>query len=174
MTVADRPSSGFPPIEPEQARVLILGSLPGDASIRVQQYYAHPRNAFWPIMQVLAGATGTYEERCRQLVAKRIAVWDVLQQSVRPGSLDSAIRTDTARPNDFAGFLSRHPRLGLIAFNGRKAEELFLRLVDVDLAESLELAGLPSTSPAHAAMSFETKLDRWRGILVPHIEGINR
>lgn len=171
MKATDRPSSGFAPIEPEQARILILGSLPGEASIRAQQYYAHPRNAFWPIMQALVGATGTYEQRCLQLESKRIAVWDVLQQSVRPGSLDSAIRTDTARPNDFASFLSRQDRLSLIAFNGRKAEELFRRLVAVDLVESLELAGLPSTSPAHAAMSFDTKLDRWRGILDPHLQG---
>ena len=95
----------------------------------------------------------------------------MLQQSVRPGSLDSAIRTDTARPNDFAGFLANHRRLSLIAFNGRKAEELFTRLVDVDVADSLTLARLPSTSPAHAAMSFESKLEQWRGILGPHLKG---
>lgn len=171
MKQTEKPSAGFAPIEPERASILILGSLPGDASIRAQQYYAHPRNAFWPIMQALVGATGTYEERCRQLVSMQVAVWDVLQQSVRPGSLDSAIRTDTAKPNDFRRFLSKHQRLSLIGFNGRKAEELFGRLVDVDVPDSIELARLPSTSPAHAAMSFEEKLDRWRGILGPHLEG---
>ncbi|MDJ0919278.1 MAG: DNA-deoxyinosine glycosylase [Woeseiaceae bacterium] len=165
------PSAGFPPIESSSARILILGSLPGQASIDVQQYYAHPRNAFWTIMRGLTGADGDYDERCRHLASSGIAVWDVLQQSVRPGSLDSSIRVDTARPNDFAQFFDRHRALRVIGFNGRKAQDLFNRLVDTELPRRAATALLPSTSPAHASMTAEAKLEVWRGILSPYLEG---
>ncbi len=157
-------AEGFPPIAAPDARILVLGSLPGDRSIAAQQYYAHPRNAFWPIMEVLYGIRGSYEERCDGLEAHRIALWDVLRSSVRPGSLDARIDLDTARANDFVAFLAAHRQLGRIVFNGRKAEQLFHRFVELP-GSSIDLVGLPSTSPAYAAMPFSGKLEKWREAL---------
>ncbi len=165
-------SAGFPPIESSGARILILGSLPGQASIDAQQYYAHPRNAFWSIMRGLTGADGDYGERCQRLASSGIAVWDVLQQSVRPGSLDSSIRMDTATPNDFGQFFERHQQLQMIAFNGRKAQDLFNRLVLSELPRTAKTALLPSTSPAHASMTAAAKREVWRGILGPNLKGV--
>ena len=122
-------SEGFPPIARDDAHILILGSLPGQRSIDEQQYYAHPQNAFWRIMGELFAIEGDYATRCDQLIERRIALWDVLMSSVRPGSMDADISLSSARPNDFAGFLAGHPKIGLIAFNGRKAEQLFERFV---------------------------------------------
>jgi hypoxanthine-DNA glycosylase len=163
-------AQGFPPIARRDARVLILGSLPSEASLRAREYYAHPRNAFWTIMQVIAGAAGDYAARCQSLQARGIAVWDVLSSSVRPGSLDADIDMTTAVPNDFVRFLAAHEHLRLVCFNGRKAQQVFQRRVQPSLPESnLELALLPSTSPAHASLTFEEKLAAWRGIIEPHL-----
>ena len=159
-------SAGFPPIARPDARILILGSLPGERSIREQQYYAHPQNAFWRIMAALFGIEGDYDERARQLCKHRIALWDVLRSSVRPGSMDADIRTDTARPNDFAGFFAAHGDIELIAFNGRKAAQLFQRFVEpLEVAVGVPRVGLPSTSPAYASLSFSGKLAAWRDAL---------
>ena len=159
-------STGFPPIAGPDARILILGSLPSRRSLEVSEYYAHPRNAFWRIMRELVGAEGEYAERCRSLIEAGIAVWDVLHSSVRPGSLDADIRMDTARPNDFAAFFARHPGVRRVGLNGRKAEEIYRRRVLPKLdTPSPELVSLPSTSPAHAAMSFDKKLGIWRSML---------
>ncbi len=160
---ASRPSEGFPPIAGSGARILILGSLPGQRSIAEQQYYAHPQNVFWPIMRELFGIRGDYADRCGQLVENRIALWDVLQSSVRPGSMDANIRLDGACANDFEGFLAAYSGIRLIAFNGRKAEALFAKFVNIEAkADSIQRVGLPSTSPAYAAMSFSAKLALWR------------
>lgn len=167
VTTRDTPvSSGFPPIARPDARILILGSLPGERSIREQQYYAHPHNAFWRIMAALYDIDGAYDARAAQLCGKRIALWDVLQSSVRPGSMDANIRADTATVNDFARFFARHGDIELVAFNGRKAEQLFERFVDpLGVAAGVRRASLPSTSPAYAAMSFSGKLAAWREAL---------
>ena len=114
-------SQGFPPVASADARSLILGSLPGARSIAEQQYYAHPQNAFWRIMGELFGITGDYETRCAQLNANGIALWDVLHSSIRPGSMDADIKSDTAAVNDFADFFSAHPNIRTVAFNGKKA-----------------------------------------------------
>lgn len=160
------PSAGFPPIARSDARILILGSLPGERSIREQQYYAHPQNAFWKIMEALYGIEGQYPERTAQLSDQRIALWDVLHSSVRPGSMDADIRAETAKPNDFADFFACHGDVELIAFNGRKAEQLFARLVDpLQVARGIRRVGLPSTSPAYAALPFSGKLAAWRDAL---------
>ncbi|NNC56747.1 MAG: DNA-deoxyinosine glycosylase [Woeseiaceae bacterium] len=157
------PSEGFPPVVGPDARVLILGSLPGDRSIAEQQYYAHPQNAFWPIMRELFGIHGNYQDRLQQLVDKRIALWDALQSSVRPGSLDTSIRLDSARVNDFEALFVAHNEIELIAFNGKKAEQLFRKFVGPQLPDRpFRMVGLPSTSPAYAAMPFSGKLSRWR------------
>ena len=161
---------GFPPIANAQARILILGSLPGQVSLKMQQYYAQPHNAFWKIMAALfdAGPELPYEERCRRLVAHGIGLWDVCQAATRPGSLDAAIVHASVVPNDFATFLAAHPGIERIGFNGGKAAELYRRLVlprlPTDL-RSIDAITLPSTSPAHAAMRFEDKLARWRAAL---------
>lgn len=156
-------SEGFPPIARPDARVLVLGSLPGQRSLAAQQYYAHPKNAFWSIMHALLGIEGSYFERCAQLIENRIALWDVLLSSARSGSMDADIQLDTARVNDFVLFFDRHPAIRVIAFNGKKAEQLFRRFVDSGtFSDSIQLIALPSTSPAYAAMSFSVKLSAWR------------
>ena len=157
------PSEGFPPIARGDARLLILGSLPGQRSINEQQYYAHPQNAFWRIMAELFSVTGSYDERCEQLRQNRVAVWDVLGSSVRPGSMDTDIKMDSARPNDFAAFFANHPEIRLVGFNGKKAEQLFHRFVE--LPDGVGCIGLPSTSPAYASLGFSGKLEAWRKAL---------
>jgi double-stranded uracil-DNA glycosylase len=159
-------SHGFPPIARRDARILVLGSLPSARSIEAGEYFAHPRNAFWQIIAELTGVAGAYRRRRAALIEHRIALWDVLAHSVRPGSLDSAIRPDTARPNDFSGFFRERPDIYRICFNGRTAEKLFRKLVWHDVCDAgMELRALPSTSPAYAAMSFEDKLAHWRDAL---------
>jgi hypoxanthine-DNA glycosylase len=163
-------SQGFPPIAREDARVLVLGSLPSQASLRERRYYAHPQNVFWKIMHVLTGATGSYVSRCRSLREQRIAVWDVLSSSVRPGSLDADIDMSSAVPNDFEQFFSRHRNIRLICFNGRKAQQMFERYVRSSCAnDKFEFALLPSTSPAHASLTPAEKLEIWRGIIEPEL-----
>ena len=161
---------GFPPIESPRARVLILGSLPGQLSLQQRQYYAQPRNAFWRIMGTLFGAGPelNYAERIEQLTRSNVAVWDVCACAQRPGSLDSAIVSATAQPNEFAEFFREHGALQLVAFNGAKAAQLYARKVSPSL--TAELRGirtitLPSTSPAHAALSYERKLAEWSNAL---------
>ncbi len=157
--------TAFPPVAAPDARVLVLGSMPSQASLAAGEYYAHPRNAFWPIMGALFGfdARAPFSERAQRLMDNRIALWDVAHSCVRPGSLDAAIRE--VEPNDFAAFFRRHPRIRHIFFNGATAERLFIRLVlptlDADV-RSIPRLRLPSTSPAHAALDFQAKLASWR------------
>ena len=162
-------TTGFVPIVGPGASTLVLGSLPSRKSLERQQYYGHPRNAFWHIMGDLFGAAPTlpYDERKNILIRNRIAVWDVLAASVRPGSLDASIDPATARANDFRAFLIEYPEVRRVCFNGRAAESLFRRLVAPTLekgSNTLVLHTLPSTSPAYAAMRYEEKLARWQYI----------
>ena len=113
-------------------------------------------------MDDIFGIGGSYIERCAGLTSHKVALWDVLQASVRPGSMDADIRFETATPNDFFDFLRKYPDIELIVFNGKKAEQLFHRLVPTEISQKLDLAGLPSTSPAYAAMSFQGKLGAWK------------
>ena len=159
-------SEGFRPIAREDARVLVLGSLPGQRSLTESRYYAHPQNAFWPIMQDVFGINGSYAERCAVLEQHKIALWDVLRASVRPGSLDSDIRLETATANDFASFLSEYSCVQEVMFNGKKAEQMFRRMVPQTLCKKLRLTALPSTSPAYAAMPYDTKLQTWKQALM--------
>jgi double-stranded uracil-DNA glycosylase len=169
-----RADSGFPPIARRDAQVLILGSLPGRESLARRQYYAHPRNAFWPIMAELCGASPaqSYAERGLRLRRHHVAVWDVCRAAHRPGSLDAAIHPATVVPNDFAAFLRAHRHIALICFNGGKAAELFRRRVLPALPaefQDLPRVTLPSTSPTHAARSQAVKLARWAEALQPVI-----
>lgn len=165
-------AESFPPLVGSNARVLILGSMPGGASLAAGEYYAHPRNAFWPLMGELVGVDPTlcYAERCSELVAKRIAVWDVLRECVREGSLDANIEPDTELANDLPALLAANPTIERLLFNGQKAEASFRRHImpglDPTLRERLSYARVPSTSPAHAALSFEQKLLAWQQALL--------
>jgi hypoxanthine-DNA glycosylase len=158
---------GLPPIWAPDARVLILGSMPGEESIRQGQYYAHPRNAFWPIMGALIGAGPDipYADRVERLRMRRIALWDVVQRCRRAGRLDSAIDPQSVHPNDIADLLSRCPEIRRIFFNGRTAQGLFRRHVEpgaISPESTIKGTYLPSTSPAHAMASFPAKLASWR------------
>ena len=157
---------GFAPVSDERARVLILGSLPGQRSLQLRQYYGQPRNAFWAIMGRLfnAGPELPYAERTQRLVDSKVALWDVCAAAHRPGSLDSSISRASVVTNAFADFLGEHRRIGLICFNGSTAAALYSRIVLPDLPEAfraIPMAALPSTSPAHASMSLDEKLSRW-------------
>ncbi len=157
----------FPPIASPDARVLILGSMPGRASLAAGQYYAHPRNAFWPIMGCLLDfdASRDYPARVDALKVAGIAVRDILDSCRRPGSLDSATADDSLVANDLPGFLAAHAEIQHVFFNGAKAESCFRRHIKLTIAEpQIGFARLPSTSPAHAGLSFARKLEAWRVI----------
>jgi hypoxanthine-DNA glycosylase len=165
-SAAEAPDRGFPPVARDDARILVLGSLPGRRSLAAAEYYAHPRNAFWPIMAELAGVVGNYDERCEKLVSWRVALWDVLAEAPRPGSLDAAIRTAAAAPNDFCAFFRKHRRIVRVGFNGQTAARLFERLLPAECRALVpDYRILPSTSPAYAAMPYAAKLGAWREFL---------
>ncbi len=156
----------FPPVVDAQARVLILGTLPGEESLRRGEYYAHPRNLFWPIIFALFGEPPalSYTERLAFLTAHRIAAWDVCELGERERSADTTIRLE--RPNAIDRLLDQHPLIRAVAFNGTTAQ----RLYDRHFARRADLTylALPSTSPAHATIDFSVKLARWtalRGIV---------
>ncbi len=160
----------FPPIVGARPRLLILGSMPGDASLRLGRYYAHQRNAFWPILSEVLGLApdAAYAQRAEALIAHGIALWDVIAACERPGSLDTSIRMDSVRVNDFAGLFAAYPGIGLIAFNGATAEREYQRRVLPGLspaAAAIERLRLPSTSPAHAGVSFAAKRAAWRAAI---------
>ena len=161
----------FPPIANTRATRLILGSMPGVASLAAGQYYAHRFNAFWPIMGDLLGFApdAPYSERVCALELARIAVWDVLQCCELHGRLDSAILRDSEVANDFAAFFAQHPLITEVFFNGGAAYACYARHVGAIVGRGvrfdLKLTRLPSTSPAYAAMRYEQKRDAWRQIL---------
>ena len=158
----------FKPICNPDAEILILGSMPGERSLQMRQYYAWPHNAFWPIMAELIGfdPAAPYSKRCKAIADARIALWDVLETCQRRGSMDSDIKNEKA--NDFAGFFNSHKHIKAVFFNGQTAQKLFSRYVMKTLPEkfgALDFHVLPSTSPAYASMQFEQKLNCWRKIL---------
>jgi TDG/mug DNA glycosylase family protein len=162
-------AKSFAPLARPSARVLILGSMPGAESLRQRRYYAHPYNQFWTITGAVLGFDPAlpYAQRVANLVARRVAVWDVLKSCERAGSLDSSIRRDSEVANDFRRFLKAHRRIGAVFFNGGKPEQAFRRHVLPRLgakAGALQFIRLPSTSPAHAGMSLAAKLAAWRRI----------
>jgi len=162
------PVRSFPPSASPDAVALILGSMPGEASLRAQQYYAHSRNGFWPILELVLGIPRTlpYEGRLLELRKRRIALWDVLASCVRPGSLDSDIRESSVVPNDFVSFFAEHPLVRTVFFNGAKAEQAWKKYVVPMgipvLPDGSRCIRLPSTSPAHAGMSLHRKTEAWK------------
>jgi hypoxanthine-DNA glycosylase len=152
---------GLPPVAGRDARLLVLGSFPGAASLAAQQYYAHPRNHFWPILGALWKVdllALSYARRIAEVRRRGLAVWDVYAACRREGSLDSAI--EQAEPNDLAGLAARLPKLAAIAHNGGESA----RAMRITRALGLPVHRLPSTSPANASWSFERKLAAWRDV----------
>ncbi|HWW69541.1 MAG TPA: DNA-deoxyinosine glycosylase [Duganella sp.] len=154
--------TGLAPVIDAHTRILVLGSFPGAASLAAQQYYAHPRNLLWPILSALTGeplAGLPYAERLPRLLAHGFGLWDVLGACEREGSLDSAIRKPAA--NDFARLRELCPLLETVGFNGQTSGKFAPQFA----AEGYRTVVLPSTSPAHAAMTFEHKLAVWRDLI---------
>ena len=159
--------TGFAPLTGPGVRRLILGSMPSRESLQRREYYGHPRNLFWGFMEALFGidARLPYDQRARSLVGHGVAVWDVVRSCERHASSDAAIRAVDA--NDLPAFFAAHPRVRAVFFNGRKAADLFERLVRPRAgaaAAELHCELLPSTSPANASLSRAAKLAAWRAV----------
>jgi hypoxanthine-DNA glycosylase len=167
--------SGFPPIGRRDARVLILGSMPGERSLAAAQYYAHPGNAFWTIVGGFFGIdpTAGYAARTRALGAHGLALWDVLRSCERDGSLDAAIVRASIEPNDFVTFFTAHRRITTVLCNGGAAHDLFVRRVAGAMLGDrvLRIERLPSTSPAHASLRLHEKQRRWHAALREALPG---
>ena len=164
--------TALPPILGEQPTTLVLGSMPGQDSLKSQRYYAHKQNSFWWIMSEVLNFEISlgYQKRCSKLTKAGIAVWDVLHQCRRKGSLDSAIERKTEIPNDFFEFLERYTSIQSILFNGLAAEKLFCRHYPDEMKiRDIKCFSCPSTSPAYAAMTRQKKLQRWQESLAESI-----
>lgn len=157
-------SFGFPPVSSPAARVLVLGSLPGRLSLERGEYYANPQNAFWKIVAArVRELPADYAGRVAALIEHRVALWDVLAAATRSGSLDSNIGKD-ATPNNFRAFFHIHPHIRLVCFNGATAAKLYEQHVLptlTDLQRAIARVTLPSTSGAHATLSFAKKAGCW-------------
>jgi TDG/mug DNA glycosylase family protein len=140
----------------------VLGTLPGEESLRRQQYYAHPRNLFWPIIFALFDATQPEDYRARLafVIAHRVALWDVCELGEREGSADATIRWE--QPNAIDRLLDEHPLIRTVAFNGTTARRLYDR--HFRRRPHITYLAMPSTSPAHATIDFAGKLTRWAAL----------
>ena len=163
--VASAPLIGLAPVIGPRSRLVVLGSFPGVASLRAQQYYGHPRNQFWPILSALWDvdlvALG-YEQRMDEVRRRGVGIWDVYASCLRQGSLDSAI--EAAQLNDFAELRRLAPRLEAIAHNGGESA----RAMRHTASFGLPVYRLPSTSPANASWSFDRKVAAWRAVFEKH------
>ena len=156
----------FAPVIDNQIRLLILGSLPGDASLAQSQYYGHPQNQFWRLMADVLGIdlpAMNYQQRLATLLANHVGLWDVVAQARREGSLDSQIRDQTQ--NDLCALISTLPHLTSIAFNGGSAARLGLKSLK-ETAQRYRIIQLPSSSPAYT-LAFAQKLLAWRELKIP-------
>ena len=165
-------SLGFTPVARTDAQILVLGSMPGVASLEATQYYAFTRNAFWKIMGDLfnAGPDLDYPQRLQSLMDNHIALWDVIEACQRSGSLDSAISDAGLATNNFNDFFAKHPQITRVYFNGQKAADLFKKKVRPTLTGSYQYHTLPSTSPANAAKNYADKLEAWSVIREVHTD----
>ena len=159
----------FPPIASAASKILILGSMPDKMSLTKGQYYAHPRNLFWPFMESLFAidALAPYATRIAQLLARRVALWDVLKSCKRRSSLDTDIVSTSMVANSLHHLFAACPSLRVVCFNGAKAADTFHRhvLPDLPQAHTFTFHRLPSTSPANASLSLEHKMTAWRNAL---------
>jgi len=156
---------GLPPVIARHARLVVLGSFPGAASLAARQYYAHPRNQFWPLLSALWEtdlAALPYARRLAVLRERGLGLWDVYASCRREGSLDSAI--EDAELNDLASLRRRAPALQGVAHNGSESA----RSMRLTAALGLPVTRLPSTSPANASWSFERKLAAWQAVFAAH------
>ncbi|WP_276381365.1 DNA-deoxyinosine glycosylase [Flavobacterium sp. H4147] len=153
-------SFSFSPISSPNSNILILGTMPGTKSLELNQYYGHSQNNFWKFLFTIFNEdfSTDYEIRKKLLLKNNVALWDVLQYCDRVGSLDSAIKNEIA--NDFETFLKNHPNIKTILFNGQKAAAFFKKYVH--LQKEYNLITLPSTSPANASKTYQSKLEEWK------------
>ncbi len=156
----------FPPVASADAKIIILGSMPGETSLLKQQYYGHPRNLFWTMMKHIINLPleKDYTTRLHHLLKHKIALWDVLKFCEREGSLDSAINVETEMANDLWGFLENHQKIESICFNGQKSFQIFKKHIlkqNPQICNDYQLWKLPSTSPANASMKMNEKLAQW-------------
>jgi hypoxanthine-DNA glycosylase len=158
----DAAKRSFPPVVDANARALVLGTLPGEESLRRQEYYAHPRNLFWPILFALCRGDLQSDYAAKLAFAKthRVALWDVCASGEREASADATIRRE--HPNAIDALLDAHPLIGAVAFNGSGARRLFDR--HFRRRPAIAYLALPSTSPAYAALDFAAKLERWSAL----------
>jgi double-stranded uracil-DNA glycosylase len=163
--------TGMHPIVSAESRILILGSMPGEVSLKTGEYYANRQNRFWRIMETILGIPNgeSWQQRTRRMTLAGVALWDVLKHCSRVGSLDSRILPRTEVPNDFADFLERHSAIDRIVFNGQKAAHSYNRLVEenlpADVRNRLRTAVAPSTSAANAKYTLAALVDSWREAL---------
>jgi len=162
----------FSPIVGLNPTVLILGSMPSQKSLEIQQYYGHPQNSFWWVMANTLGFSVDlpYSEKVRKLEQNGVAVWDVLQKCKREGSLDSNIMRNTEVANDIPGFLKEHLSIKFLGFNGGAAKAIYRRHIGL-IDKNHEIIQLPSTSPAHASITKQQKYKLWQQAMLPYLKG---
>jgi hypoxanthine-DNA glycosylase len=155
--------TSFPPISADSTEILILGSLPGEKSLAMHEYYAHPQNKFWRIIATITDnqTPVNYHEKTNLLIGNKIGVWDVVHEAKRIGSLDTNIVDEV--PNDIDSFILRHKNLKVVGFNGTKALKLFDKYFK--RREYLRYIHLPSSSPANARIKFDEICEKWRELL---------
>lgn len=158
---------GLAPIIDDQAKILVLGSMPGAESLKKEQYYANKRNQMWKIMENILQLQlpEEYSQRINVLKEHHIALWDVIHSCKRVGSLDSAITEDV--PNDFVSFFNQHPTLKIVGFNGNKAYQTFKSKIGLQHFPEIQFVKLPSTSPVPGknVKSFEEKVVEWSKVV---------
>jgi hypoxanthine-DNA glycosylase len=163
MKIESSTKLSFEPISDCSTEILILGSLPGEKSLAMHEYYAHPQNKFWRIIAAITNdeTPVTYEDKLSMLITNKIGVWDVVREAKRIGSLDTNIVDEV--PNNVDGFISRHKNLKVIGFNGTKSMKLFDKYFKRH--EHLKYIHLPSSSPANARIKFDEICEKWRELL---------
>ncbi len=155
--------TSFDPISNADTTILVLGTMPGDKSLELGEYYGHSRNRFWKTISTITNndLPISYSDKKELLLKSKIGIWDVAHKANRKGSLDSAIEDE--RPNDLENFITEHENLKVIAFNGTKSQALFDKYFD--RKSRIKYISLPSTSPANTTIDFDNICKLWRQIL---------